>query len=224
MKKLISVATITLTLICATTNAQKRGTDFYVLPMIWGEYGVQMDFENENNGAFGLHLTYFNPACGITGIIIQSQVSESDELTLNAHGIIPGLSYTHYTKKGLTGLYYGGLLRYKMALGNITLEETTSGGRYQGMVETDLNIHAVNMSFIIGYRFAFDNNFSLRLGGALGFQHALVDEVTYNVIEQNYDDDAEDIIGDLEDGVDTYTNTFTKPVTFQLMIAIGFTK
>lgn len=217
------VATISIALLCNASNAQKStGVDFYILPMILGEFGAQIDVGNEK--ALGYHFTYYNPNLGLSKVLLESQLGSGDELELNAHGIIPGFSYTKYPNGDLDGFYYGGLLRYKMALGSVTYKDKYSGGSaYRGVVKADINIHSINLNGMIGYRWVFENNFSLRLGGAIGFQVPYINEVTYTILEE-YDYEGYEVVEDLEEALEKGLKGFTKPVTFQLMIGIGFTK
>jgi uncharacterized membrane protein len=38
---------------------------------------------------------------------------------------------------------------------------------------------------MIGSRWVYNSNFSFRLGAALGFQNAFINQVSYYIIEQN---------------------------------------
>jgi hypothetical protein len=62
-----------------------------------GEYGAQLDIGDKK--ALGFHLTYYNPNLGLTGVLIRSQLGNGDELELNTHGILPGVSYTNTPKE-----------------------------------------------------------------------------------------------------------------------------
>lgn len=190
--------------------------------MFLGEYGMQMDIGDTK--AFGLHFTYYNPNLGLNGVLIRSQLGSGDELELNTHGILPGISYTYYPNGNLKGFYYGGLLRYKMAFGDVLFKDKYSGGKaYKGIVESDINIHTINLNGMVGYRWVFDNNFSVRLGAALGFQNAFINDITYTIIDQ-YDGEGDEVVDDLAEALEQNLKSFTRPLTFQLMIAIGFTR
>ncbi len=89
------------------------------------------------------------------------------------------------------------------------------------MVESRIAINSINANYVSGYRFVFNNGFVLRLGVALGYQNALKNEVTYKIIEE-YDGEGSEVVNDLKENIDQYTKSYTKPITFQIEIGLGF--
>lgn len=221
MKKIVLILFASVLLSCAirAQNDSKLGIDIYPIPMLLGEYGFQLNLPP----GIGAHFTYYNPALGLTGILINSQLGEGDELDLNVNSYIPGVSYTHYSKSGFEGFYVGGKVMYKTASGTVLLKDKYTGGSaYKAIVEADINLNTLNVSVVSGYRFVFDSNFAIRLGAALGYQNCFTNDVIYEIIEEYEDGSGDEVIDDMKTDVETYTKSFTKSITFQVEIGLGF--
>ncbi|MDA3952730.1 MAG: hypothetical protein PF485_03720 [Bacteroidales bacterium] len=218
MKKIILLLSVSLILSSGIKAQKSVGIDIYPIPMLFGEFGFQVNLP----AGIGAHLSYYNPSVGLTGVLIQSQLGDGDELNLNVHSVMPGISYTYYSKGNIEGFYVGGKFLFKTVSGDVLLKDKYTGGTaYKGIVESEISINSINVGCIAGYRFVFDNNFTIRLGAALGYQNALKNEVTYRIIEQ-YDDEGWEVVDDLREDLEMNTESFTKPVTFQIEIGLGF--
>ncbi len=226
MKKIyIIVTAILLTASTfAQTNKKKVGIDVYLLPMLFGEYGGQLSIGIGNHSALGLQMIYYNPSFGITGAIYKSDLGPGDELDINVSALLPGISYAYYSKSRMKGFYIGTLIRYKRLKGEVLLKDKYTGGTaYKGIVEADIAVNSINFNLITGYRFVFDNNFSLCLGIAVGGQKNLKNFTRYNILEAYDESDGEEVRNDLIEGVEQQTKSFVKAVTFQAIIGIGVT-
>ena len=207
--------------ISAQDNVRKTALDFYPLPMLMGEFGAELDFATSNNTALGIQFAYFNPTFGLSGVIINSKLDDGDKLEINVHAFLPGITYTYYTKPEMEGFYIGGLVRYKHASGTALYED--NNGSVRGQAKTDMSISTINPNVIGGYRWVFDNNFSIRLGAAVGGQINIVDDITYSTVWEENEGDGKKIEEDLQKGLEIQLRSFVKPVTFQLVAGLGFT-
>ncbi|MCP4178686.1 MAG: hypothetical protein GY756_13055 [bacterium] len=220
----ILLAANTFAQTAAESNKNKVGLDFYLLPMLFGEYGGQLSFAAGDHLGVGLQMVYYNPSMGLTGVIVKSQLGPGDVLDMNVSAILPGVSLTYYSKPRLKGFYVGGLVRYKRAKGDVLLKDKFTGGTaYKGIVEADIAVNSININLVSGYRFAFDNGFSLTLGLALGGQINLKDDTRYTIIESYEESDGITVKDDLQEGVEQQMRSFINPITFQAIIGLGFT-
>ena len=206
-------------------EVRKTSLDFYPLPMLLGEFGGELSFSTSEKTSIGLQLTYYNPKFGLTGILINNQLGKNDELTLNVHSFLPAIAFTVYTKPEMSGFYYGALLRLKTGNGYVIYYDNyaTDKSQNSATVRSDISILTINPNIIGGYRWAFKNNFSLKLGLATGLQFSIYDNVSYTILEQESEDDGNDAMEGMKDDIDIYLKSYRKPFTFQLVVGLGFT-
>ena len=228
MKKIYSLLLLLIIFnssIFAQENNRKTSIELYPLPILLGEIGVEAGFALGTNLGMGVQFIYYNPSIGLTNLIIRSQLGKNDELTMKVNAILPALSFAYYSKPEMAGFYVGGLFRFKRASGTVTYSDNSASDPFDNVakVQATLAINSINPNIITGYRFVFDNNFSLRLGIAMGGQKTLKNEVSYLILEQDSQDDGNDAVNDMRADIPTYTKSFTKSFTFQLMIGLGFT-
>lgn len=228
MKTIIKSTLIFSFLVALCTNSMhaqennKFALDFYPIPLLLGELSVEGNIPMGKT-ALGINATYYNPSLLLSGLLIRSQLGPGDELDMNVHSAIPGLSFCYYSKGGAKGFYAGGSFLYKLAMGDILYKDKYTGGRaYKGIVESELDIKSFDIGARSGYRFVFNNGFSIRLGARIGYQTVLKNDISYNIIE-DYDDEGDEVIEDLEEAIERYTKKFTQPVTFQVDIGLGIT-
>lgn len=222
---IILIISFLIALLSKNTHAQennKFALDFYPIPLLLGELSVEGNIPMGKT-ALGIQATYYNPSLLLSGVLIRSQLGPGDELNMNVHSVIPGFSFCFYSKGGAKGFYTGGSFLYKIALGDVLYKDKYTGGRaYKGIVESDLDIMSFDIGARAGYRFVFNNGFSIRLGARLGYQTVLKNNVTYTIIE-DYDDEGDEVIEDLDEAIERYTKKFTQPITFQVDIGLGLT-
>lgn len=225
MKKTSLILSFLLVLFCKNMHAQesnKFALDFYPIPLLLGELSIEGNIPMGKT-ALGIQATYYNPNLLLSGVLIRSQLGPDDELDMNVHSAIPGLSFCYYSKGGAKGFYAGGSFLYKLAMGDVLYKDKYTGGTaYKGIVESELDIMSFDIGARSGYRFVFNNGFSIRLGARIGYQTVIKNMVTYNIIE-DYDDEGDEVIDDLEEAIERYTKKFTQPITFQVEIGLGLT-